>query len=51
MIRLNVSLDPDLNRDLKLLAIEQGTKLTQLVPRLLREALKAERAKQKQRPS
>lgn len=41
-VRLNVSLEPKLHRDLRTLSVQANEPLTQLVPRLLRAAVKAE---------
>lgn len=40
-VRLNIRLDAELHRALRLLAVESGVPLTVLVPRLLRAALAA----------
>lgn len=41
-VRLNVSLEPKLHKDLRTLSVQTGEPLTQLVPRLLRAAVKSE---------
>jgi hypothetical protein len=43
LTRLNVKLDAALHKDLRLVSLETGEALTQLVPRLLRGAVKAEK--------
>lgn len=41
--RLNVAVDADLHKDLRKIAAETNEPFTQLVPRLLREAARAEK--------
>lgn len=41
-IRVNVKVDPDLHRELRRLAAETGERFTQLIPRLLRAAVREE---------
>ena len=45
MVRLNVKVDEDLHTALLRLCVDKRTKLTQLVPALLREALKQQKDK------
>lgn len=41
-VRVNVKVDPELHRELRLLAADTGERFTVLIPRLLRGAVRAE---------
>ena len=46
-VRLNVSVDADLHKALRTISLETGEALTQLVPRLLRNAVAEEKKRLK----